>query len=217
VSDAREQMIDAAERLVAERGLAAMTLREVQAAAGQRNKSAAQYHFGSKGGLVEAVVSARMGVVGRARRELLDEIGPEPDRRELVEALVLPLAEHVLSGHRRSHWARFVVQAANDPTFAEVVRRSFEGSSFREVRAGLVASLDHLPEVLRPRRVDHALGLVTASLAALEAGTPAGDGRPALPAAVQVVDLVDMALGVLEAPASGATVTALTRRPRRRA
>lgn len=216
VSDAREQMIDAAERLAAEKGLAAMSLREVQVAAGQRNKSAAQYHFGSKEGLVEAVVAARMSAVGAARRQLLDDLGPDPDRRELVEALVLPLADHVLSGRRPSHWARFIVQAANDPSFADLVRRTFEGSTFREVRAGLLASLDHLPEALRPRRLDHALGLVISSLAALEAGARP-DGRDVLPATVQIADLVDMALGVLEAPASSATVVALTDRPARRA
>lgn len=216
MSDAREQMIDAAERLAAERGLAAMSLREVQAAAGQRNKSAAQYHFGSKEGLVEAVVAARMGVVGVRRREMLDALGPDPDRRDLVEALVLPLADHVLAGDRPSHWARFLLQASNDPAFATVVRRSFEGSSFRDVRQALLDSLDHAPAPVRPRRLDHALGLVVASLAALEAGTQP-DGRTALPAAVQVADLVDMALGVLDAPVSAATTAALASRPARAA
>jgi AcrR family transcriptional regulator len=216
VTDAREQMIDAAERLAAERGLAAMSLREVQAAAGQRNKSAAQYHFGSKEGLVEAVVAARMGVVGARRREMLDALGATPDRRDLVEALVLPLADHVLAGPDASRWARFLLQASNDPTFATVVRRSFEGSSFRDVRVALLASLDHLPEPIRPRRLEHALGLVVASLAVLEAGTQP-DGRTALPPAVQVTDLVDMAVGVLDAPASAATTAALTDRPARRA
>ena len=60
VAGAREQMIDAAERLASERGLGAMSLRDVMAEAGQRNKSAAQYHFGSREGLVEAVIEARM-------------------------------------------------------------------------------------------------------------------------------------------------------------
>lgn len=212
MSDARAQMIDAAERLAAERGLAAMSLREVQAAAGQRNKSAAQYHFGSKEGLVEAVVTARMGAVGARRREVLDARGPAPDRQGLVEALVLPLAEHVLAGP--SHWARFLVQAAHDPTFAKAVRLAFEGSTFREVRDGLLAGLDHLPEPLRARRVDHAVGLVVTSLAALEAGERP-DGPGAVPAAAQVADLVDMAVGVLAAPASAATTVALTARPSR--
>ncbi len=208
MADAREQMIDAAERLAAERGLAAMTLREVQAAAGQRNKSAAQYHFGSKEGLVEAIAASRLGAVGARRREILDGFGPGPTRRELVEALVLPLAEHVLTGS--SCWARFQVQAAHDPTFAKTVRLAFESSAYREVRDGLLAGLDHLPEALRARRVDHAVGLVVTSLAALETG-----GRDlGVPVAAQVADLVDMAIGVLDAPVSGATTTALAARRR---
>src|SRR5690349_16572072 len=119
-------MIDAAERIAAERGLAAMALREVQAAAGQRNKSAAQYHFGSKEGLVEAIATERLGAVGARRRQILDDLGPEPSRRALVEAVVVPLAEHVLLAPTPSHWARFQVQAAHDPTFARAVRHAFE-------------------------------------------------------------------------------------------
>jgi AcrR family transcriptional regulator len=214
VSDAREQMIDAAERLAAERGLGTMSLREVQAAAGQRNKSAAQYHFGSKEGLVEAIAAARMGAVGARRREVLDALGPHPTRRELVEALVGPLADHVLAGS--SHWARFLVQAAHDPTFAKTVRLAFEGSTFREVRDGLLAGLDHLPEPLRARRLDHAVGLVVTSLAVLEGTSRPGD-RGSLPAAAQVADLVDMALGVLDAPVSATTAAALTPRRARQA
>ncbi len=213
MSDAREQMIDAAERLAAEKGLAAMSLREVQAAAGQRNKSAAQYHFGSKEGLAEAVVTARMGAAGGRRREMLDALGPEPTRRQLVEALVIPLADHVLAGPGPSHWARFLVQAAHDPTFAKAVRLAFEGSSFRQVRDALLAGLDHVPGPLRARRLDHAVGIVVTSLAVLEGSGPTGS----LPAAAQVADLVDMAVGVLDAPVSAATTAALTDRPARRA
>ncbi|HEY9555614.1 MAG TPA: TetR family transcriptional regulator, partial [Acidimicrobiales bacterium] len=85
--DARVQMIEAAERLAAEQGLAAMSLREVQAAAGQRNKSAAQYHFGSRAGLVEAVIANRMGPINEARLAMLAELdaGIEPPSlRDLV-------------------------------------------------------------------------------------------------------------------------------------
>ena len=97
-------MIDAAERLVAERGLAALTLRDVQTEAGQANKSAAQYHFGSREGLLAAVVESRMRPAGERRRELLDTIDLDanpPTMRALVEALVLPLAEqtHLPRGH----------------------------------------------------------------------------------------------------------------------
>ncbi len=205
MSDARTRMIDAAERLAAEQGLAATSMREIQAAAGQRNKSAAQYHFGSKAGLVEAVVARRMGTVGARRRALLEQCDPEPDRRALVEALVVPLAEHVTVGPRPSYWARFLLQAAYDPAFARTVQSSFEGATFREVRDAIVDGLDHLPVELRNRRFEHAIGLVVNSLATLEGGHFCDD----LDVATLQSDLIDMALGVLDAPASADTRRAL--------
>ena len=110
-------MIDAAERLVAERGLAALTLRDVQTEAGQANKSAAQYHFGSREGLLAAVVESRMRPAGERRRELLDTIDLDanpPTMRALVEALVLPLAEQTIY-REGTLYARFLVQSIFDP------------------------------------------------------------------------------------------------------
>ena len=113
---AREQMIEAGERLVAERGIGAMSLREVQAAAGQRNKSAAQYHFGSREGLLDAIVATRMGPINEVRRQRLDELdaraaaGEAVALRDVVAVVVEPLAEAVL--RRGSCWARFLSQAS---------------------------------------------------------------------------------------------------------
>ena len=70
--DARSALIEAAERLFAERGVEAVSLRDVSAAAGQRNHSAAQYHFGDRAGLIAAVYEARMSLVNERRAGLLD-------------------------------------------------------------------------------------------------------------------------------------------------
>jgi AcrR family transcriptional regulator len=217
VVGAREQMVDVAERLAAERGLAAMSLREVQSLAGQRNKSAAQYHFGSRAGLIEAVVATRMGPINdeRARRLAdLDDQEREPDVRELVEVLVEPLAE--ATTRTGSCWARFLAQGLNDPELSSAVRRRFEGRAYRDVRRRLVAALDQLPEELRASRVDHAVGLLVTSLAAAEVHAAAGGARW-LPVAVRIADLVDICTAVLVAPASTATTAALARRGRRSA
>jgi AcrR family transcriptional regulator len=50
----RRRLLDAAERLVAERGIDGVTVNEITAASGARNKSAVAYHFGSKLALLEA-------------------------------------------------------------------------------------------------------------------------------------------------------------------
>ena len=214
---AREQMIAAAEHLAVERGFGAMSLREVQATSGQRNKSAAQYHFGSREGLIEAVVVARMGPVNERRLAALAALDAQPDpptRRQLVEAFVEPLAAQTL-GAAPSHWARFVFQGLADPAVSAVVQRCFEGHSFREVHERLRASLDHLPAPLRTRRVDHAVALVVLSLAGAEGNRAAGR-RDALPVAAHVADLVDTALAVLDAPASEVTLAALPATPAHR-
>jgi AcrR family transcriptional regulator len=162
-------MIDAAERLAAERGMAAMSLREVQAASGQRNKSAAQYHFGSRRGLIEAIAAARMGPINEARRQRLAELdasGEPPSVRDLVEVIVHPLAEATM--RPGSCWARFLAQSLTDPELSEVVRQRFEGRAYRDTCDRLVASIQHVPEPLRQRRVDHAVGVLVMSLAGAE-------------------------------------------------
>lgn len=55
----------AAERLVGERGIAALSLREAAGSAGARNNSAAQYHFGTEDGLIDAIFELRMGTITR--------------------------------------------------------------------------------------------------------------------------------------------------------
>jgi AcrR family transcriptional regulator len=202
----REQMIAAAERLAAERGLGAMSLRSVQDASGQRNKSAAHYHFGSREGLIDAVVAARMGPVNERRLEMLAALDAQPSSptlRDLAAVLVVPLAEHTVAVPG-SHWARFLAQGLADPTLSSVVRRNFEGRSYRDVRARIVAALDHVPPTRRARRTGHAVGLVVLSLATTEAQlTTSGSAR--IPLAELVTDLIDICAAVLAAPAAAVT------------
>jgi AcrR family transcriptional regulator len=202
-------MIDAAERLVAEHGLAAMSLREVQKAAGQRNKSAAQYHFGSRTGLIEAIVASRMGPINEVRFERLAAVDAAPGApalRDLAAVMVEPLAEATL--RPGSCWARFLRQSYADPEVSDEVARAASGRGFWATRERLVEAASHLPEALRARRVDHAVGLTLISLATAEAHL-ARHGSTAVPTAAVTADLVDVFAAVIEAPASSSTLAAL--------
>jgi AcrR family transcriptional regulator len=189
-------MIEVTERLVAEQGLGALTLRTVQSLAEQRNKSAAQYHFGSRSGLIEAVVRTRMAPVNDRRGELLDRLEGPDDPAELVDVLVRPLAEATTTG--ASHWARFLAQCGTDPTLAQVVATASEGHAYRDCVRRLRRSLDHLPEPLRARRVDHAIALAITSLAATESRADAGT----LPVDAEIDDLIAMCTAVATTPAT---------------
>lgn len=202
VEGPQSQLVDVAERLAATRGFGAMTLREVQLRSGQRNKSVVQYHFGSREGLIGAVMDARMGPINARRLVVLEEMGEGADLRGLVEALVLPLAE-VTVLVPGSYWARFLLQGSFDPTLRDLVRGSFSASSFRSVRSALISRLDEVPPAGRRHRVDRMVEFVLVVLAGAEEARENGRMRPAT-AGDFVVDLVDMCCGMLTAPASWA-------------
>lgn len=93
----RDRLLDAAERLLAERGLAATSVRAVCAEAGA-NVAAVHYHFGSKDALADAVLERRMGELTTRRLAMLEPLESQarPPVRAVVEALVRPLADFTL-------------------------------------------------------------------------------------------------------------------------
>ena len=93
----RKSIIDTAERLFSERGVESTSLLEIAKASGQKNRSALQYHFTNKEGLLEAVLDKHAGKIAEARNLMLDklEIRGDYGLRELVEALVLPMASQL--------------------------------------------------------------------------------------------------------------------------
>jgi AcrR family transcriptional regulator len=74
-SGARALMLDVAEDLLGSRGLNSVSLREIAAAAGQRNNSAVRYHFRDKDGLIDALIYDRIGKVEAIRQTLVHRTG----------------------------------------------------------------------------------------------------------------------------------------------
>jgi AcrR family transcriptional regulator len=112
--DARTKLILAAERLFGERGIDAVPLREVVAAAGQRNASALNYHIGGRDELIIAILEFRRAGVNARRMELLDQYGRdglEIDEAAIAGAIVLPLAELMMGDPRGGNYLRFLSQA----------------------------------------------------------------------------------------------------------
>src|SRR3546814_16579536 len=77
----RVLLIEAAERLFATRGIDGVTLAQIQLAAGQSNSSVIGYHFGSKDGLVPAILDHRQPVLEAQREQLLAALQPAGGER----------------------------------------------------------------------------------------------------------------------------------------
>jgi AcrR family transcriptional regulator len=87
-----QRLLSAAERLFAERGVDAVSLRAIMAAAGT-NVASVHYHFGSKERLIEALLDKYLNQLEKRRFALLDIAEEAETLRAIAEAIVVPLAE----------------------------------------------------------------------------------------------------------------------------
>jgi AcrR family transcriptional regulator len=183
---------------MAERGTATVSMRMVCEAAGHRNHSAVQFHFGSRDGLLQAIAAERMRPITERRQEMLAELdrgGHANDLRGLVAALVVPLAERTL-GVPGSHYARFLAASYADAAWSSAVHATAQGRAFENWRERLETALPDLPAPLRRARVDRAVTSVIVSLAGWEANC----GRRGLRDATLVADLIATTVAGLTAP-----------------
>jgi AcrR family transcriptional regulator len=94
MAETKERILDTAERLFAERGYGATSLRSIIAAAGV-NLAAVHYHFRNKEALLDAVLNRRLEPVNRERIAMLDECeqaagGAPPQLEGVLAAMIVP-------------------------------------------------------------------------------------------------------------------------------
>ena len=100
-SATRRKLLDAAARAFAEHGVFNASLLDITREAGQRNRGALHYHFGSRDGVLCAVLERHVDFLARREGELLAIAAAKPDDVEaVVEAIVRPAAELAESGWR---------------------------------------------------------------------------------------------------------------------
>jgi AcrR family transcriptional regulator len=90
----RQHILETAERLFAEHGVLEVSLNEINKAAGQKNTSALHYHFGSRDGLLTAILDQHVDglrlQVGRRLDKLEQQSGSKILARDFVEAYIGP-------------------------------------------------------------------------------------------------------------------------------
>ena len=163
-ADTKERLLDAAERLFAERGFEGTSMRAVTQAA-EAAVSAANYHFGTKEALLAAVMRRRMEPLNRKRIEAIERLDSDaPASLEaLFEAYFRPSFEGLAQARQggdgtfpRQVAARLYsepperIQALKSEVFGEVTARFNEALS---------RSLPGVP--MRDVRMIHQLGIAS--------------------------------------------------------
>lgn len=206
----REQILRAAERLFAQRGIEGVSLREINRAADQSNTNAVKYHFGDRDGVVRAILDKYRGDSESRRHALLDqyEDAGVDDLRALAAALVLPLAAKLRDPDGGRHYLQIASQFYTRPAALEelVPRKDPNSSMFRWHQ--LLSQVVPVKETTILHSRYPAIRFALVELARRAAAPPRRDDR------LFTSHLIDLVTALLAATPSAQTLRLVERRSR---
>jgi AcrR family transcriptional regulator len=204
-SKTREKLIDAAARAFAEHGVFSASLVDITRQAGQRNKGALHYHFGSREAVVCAVLERHVEFLAHREGELLALAMQTPARdvHSVVEAIVRPAAELAESGWRGRAFLLIVAELAQEePTsLAAEVNAMLARTGGHEVYAVLTSRMTGLSADVVLERCALATSFILRTVA--DRARAAGRRRPGRPQLDQerfVQNLIAMVAAAMSAP-----------------
>jgi AcrR family transcriptional regulator len=127
--DTKQRILDAAEFLFAQKGFRGTSLRAITGQA-DVNLAAVNYHFGSKGTLLEEVIKRRLLPLNAERHERIEAVcsnarnnGKIPDIESVLLAFIEPTLLFKESSTEAEHFVTFIGRSITDPD--DTVRQVF--------------------------------------------------------------------------------------------
>lgn len=192
MNDTKQKLLDAAERLFAENGYAATSLRQIISEAGV-NLAAVHYHFGSKDELLDAVVLRHATPVNEARLAMLDKLEKEARGRALpvpriFEAFLTPMAKAAGS---KPQFVRVMGRISSEGMIHAVIEKNFH-----EVRSRFFAALRKSSPHLSDEEFRWRMVFMQGAMAHTMCGMPGSEFER------RIALLTNFLTGGLEAPAA---------------
>jgi AcrR family transcriptional regulator len=201
----RHKLVDAATRAFAAEGIFGASLIEVTRQAGQRNRGAIHYHFGSREGLLCAVIEPHVDFLREREGELLAvaEGRPDDDVESVVEAIVRPAVELSETGWRGRCVLVIVAELAQqDPaSLTPELQAMLERTGGYEVYALLAKRMTPVDEDVENERFSLATSFILRSVADRARARDREGGRRQLELEAFTQNLIAMVAAMLRAPA----------------
>ena len=182
--DTKSKILDAAEELFMEHGFEATSLRLITTAAGV-NLAAANYHFGSKDELFQAVLTRRLDPMNQDRMRLLSAYetaaGNQPLTCEKILAAMFIPALKLARDHEQGgkNFLRLLGRAYADP--APFIRE-FLSHQYSEMiarfRVAFSKALPHIPREELSWRLHYVMGALSYTLAGTDVLKVIGQFHP---------------------------------------
>jgi AcrR family transcriptional regulator len=204
-SKTRAGLLDAAARAFARDGVFNASLIDITRQAGQRNRAALSYHFGSRDGVLCAVIERHAAFLAQREGELLEVARHQTALEPVVEALVRPAAELADSNWRGRCCLLIIAELTGEDRaqYSAELQDVLASTGGNAVFALLTERTAHLTDELRTERFSLMVMFILRAIAdrarLLERRTR--HGRPQLEYEPFVANLVAMAAAAISAPA----------------
>jgi AcrR family transcriptional regulator len=209
---ARRQILDAALRLFATNGIAGVSLREIRLEAKQGNAGALHYHFGTKEGLLRALLERELPLLVDRRRVLLTEAlaSPDDDVRAAAAVFVLPYAQLATGSEQERHVVQFLSHLHDDVSFSLEELQDLIGDTVANDAGRLLAA--RIGAHLSPTVLAERITVGTSSFLHAAAVWARGGERRQHRVSEETFrsNLVDMFLGAVTAPVTKGSFDDLT-------
>lgn len=168
-----DELLSLAERLFAEQGVENTPLTRIVARSRQRNRSAVHYHFGSRAGVLTAVLNRRLAALNARREALADALPARPTVAQVVRAAFAPLGEAVVEEPWGADYLSIAAQVTFHPRLlGEQGVDEAHLSGVRRCRQLLAAAAPGTPEPLLTQRLGWLIDSAVFALARWVRDTP---------------------------------------------
>jgi AcrR family transcriptional regulator len=144
-----DELLDLAERLFAKHGVEQVPLTRIVASSSQKNRSALHYHFGSREGMLAAVLDRRLKRINALRQDMLEQVSDDSRLSDTVRAFVAPLCFVVLNEPWGPDYISVLAQVSFHPRL--LGERSVDDANISALRECKRLIGQALPDV--PRKV----------------------------------------------------------------
>ena len=202
--ETRRRLVVAATFGFAEHGVHTASLLEITRQAGQRNRGAVHYHFGSRTGMLVAVLEQHVELLSSRERELLAIARSQPatDLHSAVEALVRPAVELAEMGGEGRAYLMILAQLVeeNPETMDPEVVGALERLGGYDAYALLEERVPPMPDEVRAERLSLVTSFILRAIADRGRAGELASARRQLELEPFAANLVAMVVGMLSAP-----------------
>ncbi|WP_148614084.1 TetR/AcrR family transcriptional regulator [Nocardioides rubriscoriae] len=203
--ETRRRLLVAATLGFAEHGVHTASLLEITRQAGQRNRGAVHYHFGSRTGMLVAVLEQHVELLTSRERELLAiaRQRPDSDLASAVEALVRPAVELAeLGGQGRAYLMILAELVEENPeTMDPEVLAALHRMGGYDAYALLEQRVPPMADDIRAERLSLVTSFILRAIADRGRAGERASARSQLALEPFAANLVAMVVGMLSAPA----------------